>query len=98
MKRWWEVWKTGAPGADEEGRKDLMLFSVLDGHAGDATSQLLSKTLHPTLALSLAELQAGYFPSGGSKWAALADYLNPALWVPGKVWTPENVSKSIQSA
>ncbi|RSH89527.1 hypothetical protein EHS25_002077 [Saitozyma podzolica] len=103
-QRWWK-WNWGGVGASAAaeastpGSKDIMMFSVLDGHAGDATSQLLSKTLHPTLTLALAGLQAGISPTLGiSKWSQLASYLDPAQWLPGGIWTPENVSRTIQSA
>ncbi|WVF66667.1 hypothetical protein IAT40_001408 [Kwoniella sp. CBS 6097] len=84
------------------GKKDLMLFSIMDGHAGDATSRLLEKTLHPTLAVALAGLQAGYVPEkdGWKKWAQA---VSPTHWAEialgkGNVWTPENVTKTIQNA
>lgn len=38
---------------DRPGGKDLLLFSVLDGHSGSTTSDLLSKVLNPTLLYSL---------------------------------------------
>lgn len=85
-----------------EGKKDLMFFSVFDGHAGWATSELLSRTLHPTLALSLASLQAGHVPQPyGMKPSlkALAGYLNPLSYLSSeKAWTPGNVIFSLQNA
>ncbi|KAJ9110088.1 hypothetical protein QFC19_001759 [Naganishia cerealis] len=44
-------------------RGGLKLFSIMDGHAGYATAQLLRKTLHPMIVLSLRSLYAGYKPS-----------------------------------
>ena len=86
-------------GSNGEGSRDIMLFSVLDGHAGDATSKLLVKTLHPTLALALASLQAGHAPSlPGAGWKAMAGNLNPLAWIGGKAWTTDNVVLSIQNA
>lgn len=41
----------------------LKLFSIFDGHAGWATADLLRKTLHPMVILSLRSLHAGYKPS-----------------------------------
>ena len=82
----------------EEGKRDLMMFSVLDGHAGDATSKLLTKALHPTIALGLAALQAGHVPgvaTGGLR--GLAEYVIPKSWF-GNVWTPENVAASIRDS
>lgn len=76
----------------ESGHRDLTFFSVLDGHAGSATSQLLSKTLHPTLALGLAGLQAGIIP-GRSWYGQLYDVLT---WA--KTWSPINISKSLESS
>ncbi|WVQ94266.1 hypothetical protein IAU59_001345 [Kwoniella sp. CBS 9459] len=89
-----------APGS--AGKKDLMLFSIMDGHAGDATSRLLERTLHPTLAVALAGLQAGYVPQdeGWKKWVQA---VSPTHWAEvafgkGNVWTPENVTKTLQNA
>ncbi|KAJ9119210.1 hypothetical protein QFC22_003702 [Naganishia vaughanmartiniae] len=44
-------------------RGGLKLFSIMDGHAGYATAELLRKTLHPMIVLSLRSLYAGYQPS-----------------------------------
>lgn len=83
--------------SDAEGSRDIVMFSVLDGHAGDATSKLLAKALHPTLALALASLQAGHVPSApGSGFAALTRYLNPLAWI-AKAWTPDNIMLSVQN-
>jgi len=82
-----------------EGSRDLIMFSVLDGHGGDATSKLLAKALHPTIGLELASLQAGHLPrvrEGGVK--ALAAYLNPLAWIGGKTWTSDNIVLSLQDA
>lgn len=86
-----------------EGKHDWMLFSIMDGHAGDATSSLLAKTLHPTLSMALASLQAGHPPrrqNDGWGWAQWVGYLSPWGWLGlgNDVWTPENVSKTIQNA
>lgn len=81
-----------------EGKGDWMLFSIMDGHAGDATSSLLAKTLHPTLSMALASLQAGNPPArqndgwGWGRWAW------GWLGLGNDVWTPENVSKTIENA
>lgn len=88
-----------------EGKRDWMLFSIMDGHAGDATSSLLAKTLHPTLSMALASLQAGNPPPPPRHnvwgWAQWVDYLSPSYWLGlgnENVWTPDNVSKTIQNA
>lgn len=78
------------------GEKDLMLFSVIDGHGGWATSDLLEKTMHPTLALGLAGLQAGIIPGEGT-WQRLAKSINPMAWG-GSAWTPENIMHSLQAS
>lgn len=87
---------------DEEtarGKRDLMLFSIMDGHAGDATSSLLQKSLHPTISDALAGLQRGNVPHRHTVWEQWAGYLSPWYWLAtDKVWTPENVSKTIQNA
>jgi pyruvate dehydrogenase phosphatase len=44
-------------------RGGLKLFSIMDGHAGYATAELLRKTLHPMIVLSFRSLYAGYKPS-----------------------------------
>ncbi|WWC57705.1 uncharacterized protein I303_100239 [Kwoniella dejecticola CBS 10117] len=87
--------------SDQPG-KDLMLFSIIDGHAGDATSKLLEKTLHPVLSVALAGLQAGYLPSekvaGCKSWS---EKLNPVTWMYSKVgasWNSDNVIRTIQHA
>ncbi len=40
----------------------IKLFSVIDGHGGWATSELVSRTLHPMIVLSLRSLYAGNRP------------------------------------
>lgn len=80
-----------------EGKNDLVLFSIIDGHGGWATSELLSKVLHPTLTLNLAALQAGIVP-GDEGWMGKIRKLNPLSWSGGPVWTQENVMRAISSA
>ena len=83
----------------EEGSRDIMMFSVLDGHAGDATSKLLASSLHPTIGLALASLQAGHGPVmrvyGLKAWSSL---FHPFAWMGKASWTPDNVILSIQHA
>lgn len=77
--------------AHVEGDCDIGLFSIMDGHAGDATSKLLAKVLHPTLTLALAGLQART-EATGSKW-------NPMNWFSEvKAWNPSTVAETIQKA
>ncbi|KAL1406953.1 hypothetical protein Q8F55_006365 [Vanrija albida] len=90
-KGWWTTGDVQGK-ADHPGHRDLVLLSVIDGHAGDATSQLLSKTLHPTIALYLAGLQAGIVP-GRSWYNKITDVLT---WA--KTWSPLNVSRVLQTA
>lgn len=86
-------------GETARGKRDLMLFSIMDGHAGDATSSLLQKSLHPTISDALAGLQRGNVPHRHTVWGQWAGYLSPWYWLgTDKVWTPENVSKTIQNA
>jgi pyruvate dehydrogenase phosphatase len=85
-----------------DGSKDFMMFSILDGHAGDATSQLLSTTLHPTLSLALSNLSAGTLPEmKTASWSNLLVYLKPSYWVnlmgSGTTFTPQNVIGTIQN-
>lgn len=83
------------------GGNDLVMVSVFDGHAGDATSKLLAKALHPTMTVALAGLQAGYLPTRGGEavWQRVMSKLNPFASLGGKeLWTPENVSRTIQQA
>lgn len=76
------------------GDRDLMFFSVLDGHAGSATSELLSKVLHPTLTIALAGLEAGYIPNQG--WGEkIAGYLKPFSTIG---YHPELVARTLQHA
>ncbi|WRT63309.1 uncharacterized protein IL334_000214 [Kwoniella shivajii] len=87
----------------DEGKKDLLLFSIIDGHAGDATSRLLKETLNPVIAISLAGLQAGFLPPAESTgWKYWTEKLNPTSWFySGKAesaWKPENVTKTLQYA
>nr|XP_019048296.1 hypothetical protein I302_02066 [Kwoniella bestiolae CBS 10118]OCF27226.1 hypothetical protein I302_02066 [Kwoniella bestiolae CBS 10118] len=89
----------GGPG--EEGKNDLMLFSIIDGHAGDATSKLLEKTLHPTISVALAGLQAGYVPTDvqSKSWY---NKLNPISWLYSYrktgSWNSGNVIRTLQHA
>ena len=79
-KSYWEKWfgvrtsilspksiEGDQPGKAKEGdgRKDLVMFSVFDGHSGWAVSHLLHKLLHPCLAYAIAsqsELKTGNIP------------------------------------
>ncbi|WVQ79005.1 hypothetical protein IAT38_001097 [Cryptococcus sp. DSM 104549] len=45
-----------------DGGSKLMFFSVFDGMGGNTYSDLISKTLHPCLALTLARLRGGGCP------------------------------------
>ena len=81
-----------------EGSRDIVMFSMLDGHAGDATSKLLAKALHPTLGLALASLQAGHPFQQGAHLKTYAEYFNPLAWIRRNEWTPANVMLSIQNA
>lgn len=83
--------------AGREGANDMLFASVLDGHAGDATSILLSSVLHPTLSVALAGLQSGDVPKA-TGWKAVLDWTNPMNWIGGNVWTPANIAQTIQSA
>lgn len=87
-------WGSAAPAeaANKPGKRDLVFVSVIDGHAGDATSQLLSKTLHPTLTIALAGLQSGIIP-GHSFWHKIYDWATFS-----KVWTPSHIADSIKNA
>jgi pyruvate dehydrogenase phosphatase len=80
-----------------EGGNDMLFASVLDGHAGDATSILLSSVLHPTLSVALAGLQSGDVPKA-TGWRAIMDWTNPMSWIGGNVWTPANIAQTIQAA
>lgn len=54
----------------------IKLFSIIDGHSGWQCSQLLSKTLHPMILLSLRSLYAGYTPpSDSTSSTTSSDYL-----------------------
>jgi pyruvate dehydrogenase phosphatase len=83
--------------AGREGANDMLFASVLDGHAGDATSILLSSVLHPTLSVALAGLQSGDVPKA-TGWKAVLDWTNPMSWIGGNVWTPANIAQTIQAA
>lgn len=75
-----------------EGSRDLVIISVIDGHAGDDTSQLLSRTLNPTVAIGLAGLEAGIVP-GQTWYNKLVDTLT---WA--KTWSTTNVTKAIENS
>lgn len=81
----------------KEGSNDLVFASVLDGHAGDATSILLSSVLHPTLTVALAGLQSGHAPELKG-WQAILQWTNPMSWIGGAVWTSSNIAQTIQNA
>lgn len=77
---------------DKPGKRDLVLVSIIDGHAGDSCSRLLARALHPSLAISLAGLQAGIVP-GASWYSKITDALTFS-----KSWSPSNISKTLQEA
>ncbi|EKD01543.1 type 2C Protein Phosphatase [Trichosporon asahii var. asahii CBS 8904] len=87
-------WGSAAPAdaANKPGKRDLVFVSVIDGHAGDATSQLLSKTLHPTLTIALAGLQSGII-RGHSFWHKAYDWMTFS-----KAWTPPHVADALKHA
>lgn len=78
-----------------EGSGDLVFASVLDGHAGDATSILLSSVLHPTLSMTLAGLQDGHAPKA-TGWKSVLAWTNSTSWIGGNVWNPSNIAETIQ--
>jgi hypothetical protein len=80
-----------------EGSEDMIFASVLDGHAGDDTSILLSNVLHPTFTVALAGLHSGNLPKS-TGWQAILDWTNPMSWIGGNQWTPANIAQTIQSA
>lgn len=88
---WWGS-VTPAAAANEPGKRDLVFVSVIDGHAGDATSQLLSKTLHPTITIALAGLQSGYI-RGHSYWHKAYDWVTS-----GQAWSPVHIADSLKHA
>lgn len=66
--------------ADKIQGDGLKLFSVIDGHGGWATSQLLSQTLHPMLVLSLRSLHAGNTPEAGlTSSKSATDFIKTSL-------------------
>jgi len=77
------------------GNKDIMMFSVFDGHAGGDTSQLLSTVLHPSLKWAFKDFLAQGTYSG---WLSPLKYMTPSYWSGKNLWTSENVSKVIQDA
>ena len=79
----------GVDGPREAGDRDIDLFSIMDGHAGDATAKLLAKALHPTISLSLAGLQAQ--SAAKSAW-------NPLSWFGEGGWAPATVASTLQKA
>jgi pyruvate dehydrogenase phosphatase len=82
----------------KEGEKDLMLVSVLDGHGGPATSELLRTTLHPVLAVGMADVKAGIVPTGEKGWwTSITDKVNPLKWMTGSAYSPGNVCLAIQN-
>ena len=89
MTAWWKFWESSPDriAARVDGDRDLTFFSIFDGHAGDATSELLSRTMHPTLALALTGLQAGQTWFEG-KWK----------WIGGSAWDVDAVTATLQKA
>ncbi|WWC57904.1 uncharacterized protein I303_100439 [Kwoniella dejecticola CBS 10117] len=66
-KRWWDTRtklypkKQGEEVIPGDGKQDLMMFSVFDGHGGPHVADLLSKTLHGVLAYNAGKLlEEGY--------------------------------------
>ena len=96
MGPWWKFWASGSPAPRIEGDRDLTFFSIFDGHAGDATSELLSRTMHPTLALALVGLQAGQTGWLDGGWKNALAGLAP--WEAGKAWNPASVVQTLQKA
>ncbi|WVQ64495.1 uncharacterized protein L199_002662 [Kwoniella botswanensis] len=61
-KNWWNTRtkfylnKQGEEIVEGDGKRDVMMFSVFDGHGGPYISDLLSRTLHGCLAWNIAKL------------------------------------------
>jgi pyruvate dehydrogenase phosphatase len=62
-KSFWEEWADGkvplSSDKHEDGKKDLLLFSAIDGHGGSQVAELVSKTLHPSLAWAVGKHKLG---------------------------------------
>ncbi|KAJ7368569.1 phosphatase 2C-like domain-containing protein [Mycena albidolilacea] len=65
----------------DEGDGDLLFFTVMDGHGGYYTSQLLSRVLINAVALELSALNKPA-PNSSSGWL---DGIKSALWSPSTV-------------
>jgi pyruvate dehydrogenase phosphatase len=96
------------PSGDQIEEK-IRLFSIFDGHGGTATSQLLTKTLHPMIILSLRSLYAGHYPTlplqpNRSASSHILSYISSltspitSLLTPTVQITPGTISSSLQSA
>ena len=83
--------KRDTPAGRAEGDRDIGLWSIMDGHAGSATSQLLSETLHPAITLALAALQASVL-GGAKSWSPLSWFGAAHTWSPASV--AETLSKA----
>lgn len=73
----------------DDGKSDLLFFSVFDGHGGRNTSQLLSRTLINAVALKLSQLAASTTASSSTKsytdglweiWSKSPSNSTPTSW------------------
>ncbi|KAJ3722606.1 protein serine/threonine phosphatase 2C [Lentinula raphanica] len=86
----------------DDGKSDLLFFSVFDGHGGRNTSQLLSRTLINAVALQLSQLAANTTASLTST-KSFTDGLW-ALWSKSSssshlaAWDVQSISSAIENA
>jgi len=67
---------------------DLLFFAIMDGHAGTQTSQLLSKTLMPAVAMELSTL---INPPTTKQPASILSAIKSYIW-PTPTFFPSNLS------
>ncbi|KAJ4492123.1 protein serine/threonine phosphatase 2C [Lentinula edodes] len=85
----------------DDGKSDLLFFSVFDGHGGRNTSQLLSRTLINAVALKLSQLAASTTASSSTKsftdglWAIWSK--SPSNSTPTS-WDVPSISSAIENA
>ena len=82
--------------SDPSAPGDYLFFTVMDGHSGHATSQLLSRVLINAVALELSQLTKKPDAPGRLEW--IKSFIWPAGTQPSVIPSPQRVALAVRDA